>query len=205
MSRLLPAAAFAFLVVALVLVFTTNRKPGGVFNPDPGPTSTTAPGGDASIDPGDSSPAPPVPVSSKDPRLARYSDGSVEYLASLETSRSLHKGADPATDLVLIGDLLAGYRQFFKANPVGSENAEITSQLLGNNKMRLRFLDLKTTPLDSSGALVDRWGTPYFFHPLSAQVMGIRSAGPDQELWTEDDLESDVGEIEKALQLQSSN
>ena len=40
------------------------------------------------------------------------------------------------------------------------------------------------------GELVDRWGTPYFFHSVSAEKMEIVSAGPDKELWTDDDVVS---------------
>jgi len=35
--------------------------------------------------------------------------------------------------------------------------------------------------------LIDRWGTPYFFHVLSNTGMEIRSAGQDGEFYTEDD------------------
>jgi hypothetical protein len=35
---------------------------------------------------------------------------------------------------------------------------------------------------------VDRWGTPYRFHPESAWVMTVRSAGLDRRMWTGDDI-----------------
>ncbi len=38
------------------------------------------------------------------------------------------------------------------------------------------------------GELLDIWGTPYFFHQMSAQQMEIRSAGLDKTLWTQDDI-----------------
>jgi hypothetical protein len=38
------------------------------------------------------------------------------------------------------------------------------------------------------GQLVDRWGTPYWFHPNSGNQMEIRSAGPDKNLFTLDDV-----------------
>jgi hypothetical protein len=41
--------------------------------------------------------------------------------------------------------------------------------------------------LNDKGELVDRWGTPYFFHQLSRDHMEIRSAGPDKVMWTQDD------------------
>ena len=201
MTRLRPAAAILLLVAALVLLFTTDRDPAETVSVPP-ESSTTPP---ERADTLESTLSEIVPITSADPRLARYSNGSVAYREALAASRQLHRSVDPAADLAILSDLFASYRYFFKANPVGSENAEITSQLIGNNHMQLRFLDLQTTPIDASGALVDRWGSPYFFHPLSADHMGIRSAGPDQKLWTKDDLEADVGKIENGLQLQSAN
>jgi hypothetical protein len=42
--------------------------------------------------------------------------------------------------------------------------------------------------VDGNGELVDRRGSPYFFHQLSKDVMEIRSAGADLKMWTRDDL-----------------
>jgi hypothetical protein len=36
--------------------------------------------------------------------------------------------------------------------------------------------------------MIDRWGTPYFFHQISATSMEIHSAGPDRKMGTEDDI-----------------
>jgi len=35
---------------------------------------------------------------------------------------------------------------------------------------------------------VDKWGTPFQFHLQTTDKVGIISAGPDKELWTQDDL-----------------
>jgi len=35
---------------------------------------------------------------------------------------------------------------------------------------------------------VDRWGMPFWFHPNTAHQVEIRSAGPDRQLFTDDDL-----------------
>ena len=42
--------------------------------------------------------------------------------------------------------------------------------------------------MDAQGRLVDRWGTPYHFHPRAAAAIDVRSAGPDRVLFTADDL-----------------
>ncbi|MDB6020553.1 MAG: hypothetical protein JWQ04_410, partial [Pedosphaera sp.] len=73
-------------------------------------------------------------------------------------------------------------------NPVGT-NAEITSALNGNNPKQTVFIDPQAgLRINGQGELVDAWGTPLFFHQLSGTEMEIRSAGPDKQMWTLDDL-----------------
>ena len=67
------------------------------------------------------------------------------------------------------------------------ENFEITEQLLGKNPKKIVFIAPDTTALRGN-ELIDQWGTPYFFHAQSGQQMDIRSAGPDKEFWTDDDV-----------------
>ena len=75
----------------------------------------------------------------------------------------------------------------FGENPVGT-NEEITKALSGDNPKHLNFLDAEMDRLSPKGEWLDPWGTPWFFHQLSARDMEIRSAGPDRILWTADDL-----------------
>lgn len=70
--------------------------------------------------------------------------------------------------------------------PPMSLNAEFTRALTGNNPVRLPFVPADH-PAIVEGELVDRWGTPYQFHQLSLDRIEVRSAGPDQQLYTEDD------------------
>jgi len=61
--------------------------------------------------------------------------------------------------------------------------------VVGKNPEQVNFI--KGSPgirIDSSGNLIDPWGTPYFFHQLSGMEMEIHSAGPDKIMWTQDDL-----------------
>jgi hypothetical protein len=44
------------------------------------------------------------------------------------------------------------------------------------------------TIMPQASDLVDQWGTPYFFHQLSASEMEVHCAGPDKMMWTSDDL-----------------
>ena len=122
-----------------------------------------------------------------DTRLTRLPDGHVHYKPALATSRAITADTPPHEALIHIEQLLSHYRFAYKENPVGVENFEITEQLLGKNPKRIIFI-APDSPALRGNELIDEWGTPYFFHALSGQEMDIRSAGPDQTLWTEDDV-----------------
>ena len=122
-----------------------------------------------------------------DPRVNRLPDGRVEYLIAFDTSMQINQNADPLQSIYAVEQLFADYRYAYKENPVGSENAEITQQLLGKNPKRIVFIDPRCAALRGT-ELVDQWGTPFFFHALSGQQMQVRSAGPDRQLWTADDV-----------------
>ena len=80
------------------------------------------------------------------------------------------------------------YSSRFGGNPVGT-NPEITAALAGNNLKQINFIQPDSgLRIDDKGELLDPWGTPFFFHQLSATVMEIHSAGPDRKMWTPDDL-----------------
>jgi hypothetical protein len=90
-------------------------------------------------------------------------------------------------DLATIELVMSEFRKHHDGNPVG-ENGEITAALLGANPKHLSYLPDKGPHLNSSAQLIDRWGTPYFFHQISGSETEIRSAGPDKEMHTADDL-----------------
>ena len=137
--------------------------------------------------PGQTEFTPKNPVPLEDSRLDRKADGSVHYLPAIKTSRELSNELSPIHSLELIQALLEHYRFAYKENPVGVENFEFTEQLMGKNPMRIVFIDTDSKALRGN-ELVDTWNTPYFFHPISAENMEIRSAGPDRQLWTKDDI-----------------
>lgn len=96
-------------------------------------------------------------------------------------------GIAPATVLANMRATVRQYAEMFGGNPVGT-NPEITRALNGDNPRHIIFLKPDGNRVNDNGELVDPWGTPYFFHQLSAQDMEIRSAGPDKLMWTSDDL-----------------
>lgn len=93
---------------------------------------------------------------------------------------------NPDDELQAVAQLIYLYRQGFGENPVG-QNEDIVAALLGENEKRSAYLP-KDSPALADGKLIDRWGSPYWFHPVSGREMEIRSAGPDRELFTADDL-----------------
>lgn len=84
--------------------------------------------------------------------------------------------------------MLREYRNVLRENPVGT-NAEIMSAINGSNPRQIKLGPPAGQRLNDKGELIDRWGTPYFFHQLSATRMEIRSAGPDRKMWSADDVQ----------------
>lgn len=123
--------------------------------------------------------APPDPMSI-DPEIQKMAD---------DLSAKVHS---PARDLELVDEFLDLYRRVFQqGNPIGL-NEDITAVLTGRNA-RNGILFPPGSPLIVKGQLVDRWGTPYWFHPNSSYQMEIRSAGPDKNLFTQDDVVKNPG------------
>lgn len=92
-----------------------------------------------------------------------------------------------AIDLDKVGLMLRDFRTRMGANPVGT-NAEIMKAVMGDNPKRAQLGPPEGQSLNGNGELVDRWGTPYFFHQMSATSMEIHSAGPDKTFGTVDDV-----------------
>jgi hypothetical protein len=94
-------------------------------------------------------------------------------------------------DVESVKNLLQEYRRSFGAMPVGELNDEIVRRLQGENPQGIAVLPRTHPSINSDGELMDRWGTPYRFHPESAWHMTVRSAGPDRKMWTTDDVLSE--------------
>jgi len=186
-TRKLVAAA-VLLAFTVVLAFFLLRPPA------PSPPATPPPPAAESIAPSATSPPPRArPDLLKDPAratvLPRTADGFIEWTDSIAAAKSLNAPAQSAAeDLGIVRALLGDYHVVFHENPPGGENAEITRALLGDNPKKIRFLAPEKTLLDADGALLDRWGEPYFFHKLSRDTMDLRSAGADRRMFTPDDI-----------------
>jgi hypothetical protein len=112
----------------------------------------------------------------------------------------------PENDLDLMAQLMNNFTLLVKsaaARPL-SANEDWAAALCGRNPAQERFLPDHHPALNSRGQLVDRWGTPLFFHALGNGQFEIRSAGPDRKLWTLDDIHRNAnGSFYKGAELAS--
>jgi hypothetical protein len=69
------------------------------------------------------------------------------------------------------------------------DNADITAALTGTQYAGQKgHLFPRQHNALRGGRLVDRWGTPFWFHANGPGKLEIRSAGPDKQLFTPDDI-----------------
>ncbi len=92
-------------------------------------------------------------------------------------------------DLAIVDNLLFSYHSVYHEFPYG-ENADWVKIFRGANPRRISFLSDSEGGLNEKDQLIDRWGTPFYFHRVSGSRIEIRSAGPDGLHWTEDDFSS---------------
>lgn len=137
-------------------------------------------------------PAPPVPQARKEsppPDLLPPS-APVPAPATPPASISTMSPADVQKVRDAIDNIeftLRDYSTALRGNPVGT-NAEITAALLGDNEKQLKLEIPGGSTLNDQGELCDPWGSPWFFHQLSATKTEVRSAGPDRKMYTGDDF-----------------
>ena len=92
-----------------------------------------------------------------------------------------------ASEPVLLLDLFEVYRREFGTFPAGEDNPQMMHALMGANPDKLPIFPLKHPRLSPQGALLDAWGNPFHFHSISQDLLEIRSAGADGEIYTSDD------------------
>lgn len=138
-------------------------------------------------------PAPATPKSrSEETRAASRRDLENPLVTSYPPSTPPPRRAEDSEPEVAAGFdkvslMLRDYRTLTGENPVGT-NAEIMKSIMGDNPKGAQLGPPEGQGLNAQGELIDRWGTPYFFHQLSKDLMEIHSAGPDRRMWNEDDI-----------------
>lgn len=103
--------------------------------------------------------------------------------------RLLAVDGSPVEDRAALGDIITNYLQSAPHNirpPLGT-NDEITPALMDRDALGESAIPA-SHPAIVSGQLVDRWGSPWFFHQLASDLIEVRSAGPDRKLFTADDV-----------------
>ncbi len=93
-----------------------------------------------------------------------------------------------AKEPAMLLEILEFYRMEFGSFPAGQENRDIMNALTGNNPGKLPVFPHKHPRIDAAGNLLDAWGNPFVFHPVSSQYLEVRSHGPDGEIFTTDDI-----------------
>ena len=91
-------------------------------------------------------------------------------------------------DAAIVMNLFTEYRARFRGFPVGEDNSAFVRALTGHNPGRIALLPPDHPAIDGQGQLLDRWGKPFFFHLLDREAVEVRSAGPDRNLYTADDI-----------------
>lgn len=184
-SRRFIILALLFVLVLALFVGLKNQSAGESLQAEAPVIDNEAPNRES----GQSSTASADLPDPNDPRVTRLPDGRIRYNPSVELSRTITDTTSQEESLAVISQVLEHYRFIFQENPIG-ENSEITSQLLGNNPRKIIFIAPESLALHDH-ELTDSAGAPLFFHAQSASHMNIVSAGPDLELWTEDDLSTE--------------
>jgi len=108
--------------------------------------------------------------------------------ANQSIADELHSSStSPERDLEIVDHFLELLRKASGGNPIGL-NEDITDVLTGGGDPQRPRVFPTNHPAIRGGQLMDRWGTPFWFHPNTGLQMEIRSAGPDRQLFTPDDL-----------------
>jgi hypothetical protein len=196
------------VVIALVIVgnWISRRVETNAPAPSPAPeikvTAPTEPPAPAVIPslgppplpPADPEPAAPKPRSEESRAASRrdLENPLVPFEPSDTAAPNKAANSDPevAADFDRISLMLRDYRTLAGENPVGT-NAEIMKAIMGGNPKGAQLAPSEGQTLNEAGELLDRWGTPYFFHQLSKDLMEIHSAGPDRRMGTRDDIVGD--------------
>jgi hypothetical protein len=145
-----------------------------------------------------SPPLPVIPESVAPPPRTQASRASSQrdlenpLISSYEPStpraqRAQNAEPEIAADFDKVLLMLRAYRDLTGENPVGT-NAEIMKAVMGENPKSAQLGPPEGQTLNGDGELIDRWGTPYFFHQLSKDLTEIHSAGPDRRMGSGDDI-----------------
>ncbi len=131
--------------------------------------------------------APPRTEASRAPSRRDFENPLVpSTIPGATTETSSNTDAATSIDFDKISLMFRDFRTITGENPVGT-NAEIMKAIMGGNPKGAMLGPPDGQAVNENGELIDRWGSPYFFHQLTKDLMEIRSAGPDRKMWSGDD------------------
>lgn len=135
-----------------------------------------------------------IPQQRTDKPVAPVSQPASPSHTPTAAERLLEGYADPATppieDLKKVHRVVTGYFSVTKDAsrfPIGG-NADLAAALCGENPDREIYIPAGHPVFSKDGLLVDRWGSPLVVHPEAWTQLELRSAGPDRQPYTADDL-----------------
>ncbi len=174
MNRKRICIAILFVVIILALLQFLRA-------PDPGTERTPPPSISAPV----STPLPSSGAVATIPPDPRTLQQVRPHPNAVSFGRSPDKAAFEPKQLL---EILRFYQLEFGSFPPGQENEDIMNALTGNNPTKLPIFPREHSRLDKKGRLLDAWGNPFIFHPVSSQYLEVRSKGPDGEIFTDDDI-----------------
>jgi hypothetical protein len=134
-----------------------------------------------------SSPAPPAIANLALPSLPA---GAAPLIGDTTLANYGSAGSSPSQDMTLLARALTSFLTISKTasrRPL-SANGEWSAALRGKRPGCEPWISPEHPIFDAQLRLTDRWHTPLHFHAQGANRWEIRSAGPDQKLWSGDDL-----------------
>lgn len=130
-------------------------------------------------------PAPDTPLQLIPPRPPLADTSATDPVILELHQEMLQEETPPERELEIIQDLLSQHNRALGPGTFGDNN-DVTRALVGDSGDGIWLP--RTSPRIRNGELLDRWGTPYWFHANGDSNIEIRSAGPDKNLFTSDDL-----------------
>ncbi len=131
----------------------------------------------------------PLELNFGSPPFERQANGTIYKKDVMKMLEELNdESQEASSDLQLLAKVIGAYHRIFQQNPVAGENREVVEALTGKNPHKLIFLSPRHPALNEHLELIDRWGNPFLFHPVSSSLMEFSSAGPDGNFGTADDI-----------------
>jgi hypothetical protein len=133
---------------------------------------------------------PPVPANETSRTVEPVENKIYLGPGSPLSPRLLAADGDGREDVRVLREITGAMLSSLKDNlrpPLGL-NPDFAKVLRGENRLGLVFIPARHPAFGEDGRLLDRWGTPFHFHPVAPDRVDLRSAGPDRVLFTNDDF-----------------